>query len=550
MRYFTRLKRLLDIRTYKLLYKQIRGFETKIFLIAILKVIGSILGVSVAIITKLLIDSAVEQTLNRIIIYSICLGGLLLLDITSESVTSYYLTKATEEIRNSLQLRLLQLIYDKKWLYIGNFKSGDLLTRLQSDVGNIVHVATDILPSLFGLILQVTLAFGFLALYDPFIAVLAILVMPLTILAGMIIGRALRRISMQIQETEGNQQAIINESIHNLLILKVFEQQKVIASQVNDIQKKKLSLIKERNIISIKANILMNIGYGFGFFTALAIGSYRLYTRSISFGTLAAFMQLVGQVQGPIQEMAHKIPQLISSFSSLDRIIEIQELPGETRNQQVLGDKLESISIHNVTFGYDEHHDVFSSFSMDFNFGERIGVIGESGRGKTTMLHILLSLLEVREGEVIYSFVDGTRVSSCPEVRSLFSYVPQSTLLFSGTIRDNLLVNKNMKDERIYEILDVACAKDFVCDLPAGLDTVLNEGGAGLSQGQTQRLSIARALLQDTQVLIFDEATSALDMHTEVRLIENLRNFFPNKTLIAVTHREEILNICDRIIEI
>lgn len=525
------------------------GYKTEIFKITIFNTVYSLTGVMVALITKSFIDNALTGDYKLAIRFGIILAIVLLLQIGGSSYLSYCSVRLTESMRNRIQIELLSEIYSKNWLDLNTYKTGDLLLRLYSDIGSVVTALTYTLPKLFALIIQVVVAFALVFFYSPLLAVLTFLVTPVTILIGLIIGHKLKAVQKKIQEADALKSAIINESLQNIIILKSFNFLSKNLEKVKVLQAAHYKLIKQRNTISIKSNVMLSLGYQIGFFAAIFYGTYSLAFLGITVGTFTAFIQLVYQIQSPIQGLAYSVPQFISSLSSVERIEELRNLEddGHVDDDSYVGLVPKAIVIKEVSFSYIDEKPILIDLEMTLNRGEKIAIIGPSGEGKTTIILLLLALIKPNHGELAMLTTSGEIFVMSVSTRRYFSYVPQVNALFSGSIYDNFLLTSEVSDEALEYALVAACCKDFIDELPMGLNTLMGERGVGLSQGQAQRITIARALLHETPFLIFDEATSALDLETERKLIENIKTYYPECTLIAVTHREGLFDICDHV---
>ncbi len=548
MEKLSKLLVLFEFKTYMRLNRYSIGYRLAILLLTFLNISISVISVAIALITKNLIDAAVNKELNVAFKFGILFALLLVIDLLVGSYLSYYRVKLKNTMLNKMQLDLLRTTYNKKWLKLNEYKTGDLLTRLYDDIEQIVYSLTTIIPTLIAMFLQLVMAFSILAYYDPLLAVLTFLVTPITILFSMIIGRKLKEIQYNVQATASEQRSLINESLQNLIILKTYNFLNHNIELVRGLQNKRFALLRRKNIIGIKANILIEVGYSIAFFCTLAFGAYRLSFGLITFGTFAAFLQLIEEIQTPISEMASSLPMLISSLSSMDRIVELQDSKTDGHQLIVGPSKLiKDLSITGLSFAYQPTTPILNRIDFSLKRGDHIGIIGKSGKGKTTFLHILLSLVDAEEGDILITELDGNKVNNLNVLKNEFAYVSQGNTLFSGSIRDNLFIEDTFTKERIDLALQVAQIKSFVDSLENGLDTYIHEKGNDLSQGQAQRLCIARALVQERQFLILDEATSALDNETEEAFIRELEGSYKDMTIIAVTHRKNILSICNKI---
>jgi ABC-type multidrug transport system fused ATPase/permease subunit len=553
MQKIEKLKKLININIYRTLYKYSNGYRSKILLITTLSILQALLNVLVAFITKLMIDFAIDGDYRSALHYGIFFALLLIIDLSLYSFLSHNNVKLENTMVNNLQLHLLTRIYHKKWASISQHNTGDLLTRLYEDVRHVVQTLTNIIPTMIALFLQFIAAFAMLAYFDWMLAMLTFLITPFTVLISMIIGRTLREIQYKIQNADGIQRSKINESLQNLILLKTFNYLNENISQISSLQNNRFALIKNKNLKSIKANVILESGYNVGFFFALTLGAYRLAQSAITFGTFTAFLQLVGEIQGPIHEMTRSIPRLISSLSSLERIEEIYALPDESHQDNYItenSEKLLGLQIQNLSFAYDPSIPVLKNVSLEIVSGKRIGIIGPSGSGKTTLIHLILSLIEPNSGNLFLAFDSGKKIPASSLTRHYFTYVSQSNPLFSGSLRENLFLNEHISKEQLQTALTAACCDEFIDQLEQGIDSLIHERGVGISQGQAQRINIARALVHNKPFLILDEATSSLDRSTEQELIKNIAHYYPNTTLIAITHGTELLKICDEIYEI
>jgi ABC-type bacteriocin/lantibiotic exporter with double-glycine peptidase domain len=356
--------------------------------------------------------------------------------------------------------------------------------------------------------------------------------------------------NLKIKTNNSQIQSHIQESIQHGTIIKSYG---MVSNQVHQLELLQTSLretiLKKTKLGLILRNIA-HVGFSGGYLLAFFWGAYKLYHRSISFGTVTAFLQLVNKIQQPIAQLIRVAPTLISTISAVERVMELEALEHEScLTQERISGNI-TLEMNHITFGYKEQQNVIENFNLKLHTGDTAAIVGSTGSGKTTILRLLLGFIKPTEGSMVMRTQHGSAIEISCQTRCNFVYVPQGHALFSGTIRDNLLIgNAQATDTQLIEALHTAVA-DFVFDLPAGLDTHLNEFGGGLSEGQAQRIAIARSLLHSGSIFLFDEISSALDEATEFQLIQNIASYNANKINIFVTHRPGVLRICDKVIEL
>ncbi|HEX9063428.1 MAG TPA: ABC transporter ATP-binding protein, partial [Clostridia bacterium] len=429
--------------------------------------------------------------------------------------------------------------------------SGDILTRLTSDVSSVAGGVINTMPSIIALFVQLITAFFTLFYFEPYLALLAFVLGPVTILFSRFWGRKIKKLQVKVQESESAYRSYIQEALQNLLVIKSFRLEEMSESDINALHQKRMQWIISRNKTSILASTVLGAGYWAGYFMAFAWGAMRLAQKATTFGTLAAFLQLVQQVQGPFLGLSRTVPQVIASIASAGRLMELEEIPLEKANG--FGELPESVGIElqDVDFGYSDESEILRKVSVNVRPGEIVAVMGPSGEGKTTIIRLILALASPQGGRVLFKGTNGCEYSACAETRDLIAYVPQGNTLFSGTIEENIRCgNKNAALEEIKNAAVAASAWDFISELDEGLNTVIGERGIGLSEGQAQRIAIARAILRNAPILILDEATSALDVESEMHVLEAIKNTASQRTCIVVTHRPSALKICNRVLRL
>ena len=472
---------------------------------------------------------------------AVLLGGVflaeMLLHIASTWIAAVLGVKAQNMMQQSFFRRLLQ----GQWSGIEKYHTGDVLNRLFSDVNDIVGLMTEVVPSTVIVVVQFVASFAYLYVMDSTLAIILVVVSPLFVVLSRVYFRRMRRIVRHIKDSNSAIQAIIQESVQHKMVIKTLERTGTMVSRLDSRQGVLRSQIKSRAKFSILSKSLVNIGFAGAYLVALVWGLIQLQGGLITVGVLIAFTQLINRIQRPMLDMARLLPLFVNSMTSAERLMELEELPLEAEEEPVpmtgsVGLRFEDISFKYKAEAGRSGRTVIKHFTHDFRPGTFTAIFGETGAGKTTLIRMILALIEPSEGSaVIYSGDEARSLS--PATRINFSYIPQGNTLFSGTIRENLLLgNPDANDEQMEDALRLAMA-DFVFQLPQGLDTVCSEQGGGLSEGQAQRIAIARALLRPCKVLLLDEATSALDIQTENELLKNLKDHFADSTILFVTHR-------------
>lgn len=448
--------------------------------------------------------------------------------------------------QNLMQLKLFRHIMRGEWNGIEQRHSGDVLNRLIQDVNDVTSTITNTIPACLGVVVRLIGAFFFLYSMDAMLACLMVCIAPLFILISKVYVKKMRRITREIRNTDSRIQSILQESIQHRVILKTLEQCEAMVQRLDKSQQELRGRIRHRTLFSSTSATLLTAGFGTGYLVTFLWGVDRLQEGSITYGMMIAFIQLVGQIQGPFRELTRYIPAVINSLTASERLMELQETPLEPEGEaQLLGDSV-GVKLQDVTFSYDtQKRKILEDFSYDFPPGSTTAILGETGAGKTTLIRLILALLKPTKGNIKLYDTQGRSLNASAQTRCNLVYVPQGNTLFSGTIRNNLLLgNMHATEEEMKEALEMACA-GFIMERPEGLDAPCGELGAGLSEGQAQRIAIARALLRKGGILLLDEATSALDPDTEQQLLQNLSKRTNNgQTVICITHRAAVVDFC------
>lgn len=532
------------------MYKYVKKFRGRLLLLLVFNAVSGVLSVATATLSKPLVNcvTGVEPISKLKWVIPLMVGSFAI-NMLIGAMTSKISLKVNLNLGYQMRQDVFEKIMFSDWQKLTTYHSGDLLNRMTSDANSVVGTIVDVLPSVVAIAVRFIFAAAVMMYYDATMGIIALIICPISALMIRFLGKKLREFNRRSQEALSENQSFIQESIQNVMIIKSFGLSDVFNKKLKKIQRKHYELSMEKNNFSIFLKIGFSIIYQMASYTTLGYGAYKLYTRSISVGEFTSFMSLINQIQSPLVSLLQILPTAITATSSAGRIIELLELPDEVPcgcNQLKLSDSI-SLELKNVDFAYVDGKMVLENVSLKANKGKITALIGESGGGKTTIIRLLLGLINAQNGEVVLN--ENTKAS--PSTRFLFSYVPQGNTLFSGTIEDNLrLVNPDAEESEMIEALESACALEFVKALPNGLKTVIGERGIGLSEGQAQRIAIARALLRKAPIILLDEVTSALDIETEKKVLENINNSLSGKTCIVITHRTTVFEICDRIYRI
>lgn len=505
--------------------------------------------------TKLTIDIATHVRTD--VSLSVAVGALVAIVVVQLGLG--YATKWVRAIlglnaQNRMRRQLFARLLDADWLLLRSHHSGHLTNRLEQDVSTVTTFLTENVATLLTTLCQFAGAFLLLFYMDRRLACLIVIILPVFLLCSRLYVSRMRAISRQVRDDEGRIQSLMQESLQHVLVVKALEQTEGMANRLHSRQQTLHRHVLHRTRYASLSSLVLNVGFATGYMVTFLWGVTSLEQGLITYGALVAFIQLVGQIQGPVRTLSRFIPIFISTFTAAERLVELERIPLETaagRPAAGKADKAAAVQIRfdDVCYYYtlaDGSHGrpILHHFSHTFAPGSITAVMGETGAGKTTLIRLLLALVRPTSGRVTAVGADGSESELQRATRGLFTYVPQGNTLISGTLRDNLLMaSPEATEAEMLEALHLADA-DFVMDKATGLDTPCGEMGGGFSEGQAQRFAIARALLRRRPILLLDEATSALDAATEQRVLRRIVEARPGVTIIVVTHRPEVLRYC------
>ena len=532
----------------KWLWAVSKGFRLPVVFCALTGALNVSVSLCFVFVCKHLIDIATGISDDALGTYIGWMAGCMLLQLLLSVVRSRLTNRAEIKLRNALHNRLFVHLMKSCWNGRETFHTGDMLNRIEADTVSVTDAVCRTVPSVFVTFVQLVGALYFLSMLDIRLTGILVFIMPVALLFSKSYVRKTCRMSREIRETDSRIQSHLQENLQHRIIVRTLEHTGNAVEKLSGLQSFLQGQVFRRTDFSVFSRSMVQVGFMTGYAVAFLWGVFGLRDGTVTFGMMAAFLQLVSQIQRPMVDLSRQIPAFIRVFTATERLAELTSLPLEPQGSPVRLDGSLGVRISHVSFSYQGNiRQILNDFTYDFRPGSLTAIVGETGVGKSTLIKLILALIRPDEGEItVYNGNEEVAVS--PQTRCNLSYVPQGNTLFSGTIRDNLLIgNQHATEEDMRQALHTAVA-DFVFSLPAGLDTVCGEQGTGLSEGQAQRIAIARGLLRPGNVLLLDEPSSALDSQTERELLERLSAEVKGKTVVLITHREKIAGLCSEVV--
>jgi len=532
----------------KWLMQYTKPYLRRILFMMAITLSSTVLSLIMVNVSKDIIDNATDgyEFKTLIIVYVVLILALQAMGVISSLIS----TVLNEKFSFGIRKQVYEKIINSHWMDVKKYHTGDLMTRLTSDAGNIADGIIGTIPNIIILAIELVLVFFTLFHYSPLLACFALLVAPVAGIVSWWFGKKLKRLQLKVQESEASYRSFLQESLANLLVVKSFSNEEYSANRLTTLREERFHWVFQRAKMGLASSTSMSLAFQLGYIVAFTYGAILVSKELISYGIMSVFLTLVNRVQSPIMGLAHQIPKVVSVLASAGRVMELQSIPLEEKQEVQIQTEAIGVNVQNLTFGYTEEP-VLENVSLNIKPGEFVAIIGESGVGKTTLVRLMMSFMSDMQGDVSFYNSYGESVRSNAGTRSFIAYVPQGNTLFSGTVRDNIRMgNLEATEEEMYEALRLSAGYDFVIGLPKGIDTVIGERGHGLSEGQAQRIAIARAFVRKSPFLILDEATSSLDEATELAVLEGLQRLEPKPTCLIITHRKSVLQYCDREIKI
>ena len=541
------------IDDWKWIFSYSARYKGAIAFYVILGIFSTSMGLVSSVASKYMIDIITGYETSKLWVMILIMVGSTIFSLAFSSIISRISTKLSIDINNDIQADIFDKIVDADWLSLNKYSNGDILNRFNGDIGTVSNNAISWLPTIIIAVYNFIATFFVIMHYDWVMAVIALGSAPVMLLMSRFMIKKQRDYSKKVREMSSQLMTFEVEAFYNFDTIKSFGVAPHYSKKMRWWQGKFRDISLKYNLFSIKTNIFLSILGTLVQFVAFGYCLYRLWTNDITYGTMTLFLQQRSNLSSAFNSVVSIIPAFLNSSVSAHRIRELVELPKEVHipesgEMDKYVDQGFEVQMKDVNFSYVEGTRVITESAFRAKPGEIVALVGPSGEGKTTMIRLILGLVRPEDGEVKLRASGGQEIEMNAETRHLFAYVPQGNTILSGTIAENMrMVKEDATDEEIIEALKVSCAWEFVEKLPLQINNNVGERGRGLSEGQAQRIAIARAVLRDAPILLLDEATSALDVTTERTVLRNIVKQHPNKTCIVTTHRPSVLNLCQRV---
>ena len=540
--------------TWKWILSYSKRYKKTIAFYLFLGIFSTVFSLISSVASKQLIDIVTGYKRDQMLMMAIVMVSMALFSLVFSSLISRVTLKLSITIQNDIQADIFGKIQEASWLSISEYHSGDILNRFATDVGTVASNAITWLPSLVISLFNFVAIFLVIMYYDATMALISLASAPVMLFVSQYLMKRMRDYSKKVKEMNSQVMAFEQETFSNMNTIKAFGITGHYANELKKWQSKYREFNLDYNMFSIKTNIALSLLGMLVQYASFGWGVYRLWSGHITYGEMTLFLSQGGKLSSAFNSLVGYIPHVLNSSVSAGRVLELEKLPRESHREQESNQMRErmdlgfSVILKDVFYQYVENKPILKESDFVAHPNEIVAIVGPSGEGKTTMLRLFLGLIWPESGSAVLRDGDGNEVPMNADTRQFFSYVPQGNTIFSGTIADNLrLVKQDATDDEIIEALKIACAWDFVEKLPLGINAPVGEKGRGLSEGQAQRIAIARAVLRDAPIMLLDEATSALDVETERKVLRSIIQKKPNKTCIVATHRPSVLSMCQRI---
>lgn len=539
---------------FKWMFSYAKNYKKEIVFYTLLGVFSTIMTLVSSVASKELIDIVTGYKIEKAGLMAFLMISMSLFSLFFNQLMSRITMKINLRIQNDIQADIFEKIIKVNWLDLSKYHSGDLLNRFSSDVSTVSQSAIGWVPNLIISLFNFIATLLLILYYDSTMMILSLINAPIMLIASRYMMSRMRKFDKKVKEMNSKVMAFQSETFANVDSIKSFNLSCMFTNKLKEYQNEYKEVNLEYNMFSIKSNVVLSLIGMFVNFSFYGWAVYRLWTRQITYGEMTLFLQQSTRLASAFKSLVAIIPSTISSTISASRLMEIVHLPAEEEDDKTLEDLVNmqdqgfSLTLKDVTFAYVEDKNVLVKSSMYAKPGEIVALVGPSGEGKTTLIRMFLGLIHPTSGEAKMVNEKEEEIKLGITTRNMFAYVPQGNTIFSGSIADNLRLGKeDASEEEIIEALKLACAYEFVEKMENGIHTQIGARGKGLSEGQAQRISIARAILKDAPILLLDEATSALDVVTERRVLNNIILQRPNKTCIVTTHRPSVLHMCQRV---